>query len=200
MGCCTSRDSKSSSNHKDFTSPDDLSQQPTILSNLKLTSSERSIQEKFENFQISPESLTDHSELQGFENDTEILTRIAYSEDLISNSTGWKIEYEDSILRIRSKESAFLGVLSDAIFQEITLNGLCPTSIILEALHSPIVRTSWDKNVTSMILKDSCSIYDMLSYTRIEYLFIVKKYVIERRVVKKYKDGIAIVFYSVDDK
>jgi hypothetical protein len=200
MGCCVSRDSKHSLTNSGPDTSEILNQAPLLLSNRRFLESEISIQDSGEEVYKSTGNQPDLNDIYTQTDDPKIISILSYAEDLINNSKDWRTEYTDSTLHISTVESTFSDIKSDAVLQEVSLGAIYPLSSVLEAIIAPIIRMSWDKNVTNMIIKEPSSPHDMICYTRLEYLYILKKYVIERRVIRKYKEGFVIVFYTLDDE
>ena len=200
MGCCISRDSKNSLTDAGQDTSEALTQAPVLLSNHRSLKSEISIQDSVEEVSKPAGNKPDLNIIYTQADDPKVLSILSYAEDLINNSKDWRIEYSDSTLHISTVGSTFSDIKSEVVLQEVSLGAIYPLSSVLEAILAPIIRMSWDKNVTNMIIKEPSSPHDMICYTRLEYLYILKKYVIERRVIRKYKEGFVIVFYTVDDE
>lgn len=199
MGCCVSRDSKSSLNNTDSNTSETLTQAPVLLSNLHFIRSETKFEDSREEISQTILNQPDITEIYAQADDPKILSILSYAEDLIYNSKDWRTEFVDPTLHIFTVESTYSNIKSEVVLQEVSLGAFYPLSSVLEAILSPIIRMSWDKNVTNMQIKEPSSPHDMICYTRLEYLYILKKYVIERRVIRKYKEGFIIVCYTVDD-
>lgn len=128
--------------------------------------------------------------------DKEVLDRMFFADDCVKDPLDWYEEFHDICIHIKSKVKTFREITSKVVVTEIDLGINVPTSFIIDLLNHPHMRQSWDKN-TSLIEVIGNDFNDYLVFSRIEIMFVYKKYLVERRLTRKHNNSVAILYYSV---
>lgn len=129
--------------------------------------------------------------------DKEVLDRMFFSDECVRDPLDWYEEFRDICVHIKSKVKTFRDITSRVVVTEIDFGINVPTSLIIDLLNHPHMRQSWEKSMSLIEVKGN-DFNDYLVFSRIEIMFVYKKYLVERRLTRKHNNAVAILYYSIE--
>jgi hypothetical protein len=129
--------------------------------------------------------------------DNEVLDRLNFADECMKDPLDWTEEFRDICSHIKTKVKTFRDITSRVVVTEVDFGINVPTSLVIDLLNHPHMRQSWDKNM-SLIETEGHDFNDYLVFSRIEIMFIYKKYLVERRLTRRHNNAVAILYYSLN--
>lgn len=129
--------------------------------------------------------------------DDEVWSRVKFAETVEADQEGWKDRARDNSISIRTKLYSFKNITNEVLMGDLNFHCRVPEHMLIDLLNSKEKRMEWDKTITLMQIQESNDPSDFVVFTRMEMMLIVKRYYVERRLIRRYKNSVVIVNYSM---
>lgn len=129
--------------------------------------------------------------------DCEVWNRVKFAEMVEADQEGWKDRSRDNSITIRTKLFSFNNITNEVLMGDLNFHCKVPEHLLIDLLNSKEKRMEWDKTITLMQIQESNDPSDVVVFTRMEMMLIVKRYYVERRLIRRYKNSVVIVNYSM---
>ena len=129
--------------------------------------------------------------------DEEVWSRVKFAETVEAEQEGWKDRSRDNSILIRTKLFSFNNITNEVLMGDLNFHCKVPEHLLIDLLNSKEKRMEWDKTITLMQIQESNDPSDVVVFTRMEMMLIVKRYYVERRLIRRYKNSVVIVNYSM---
>lgn len=188
MGCCVSRQKLILSNQ---------SRIPELHSTSYLLNQEMTHSFSYPKCQESVK-LLDLKPIEELD-DVEVWNRLLFAETVENDLTGWKDRVKENSISIKTKLFTFYNITNEVILADLNFSTKVPEDLLIDLLNKKERRIEWDKSISQMQISESNSLdpSDVVVFTRMEMMLIIKRYYVERRVIRRYKKSVVIVNYSI---
>jgi hypothetical protein len=129
--------------------------------------------------------------------DDEVWSRVKFAETVEADQEGWKDRSRDNGIAIRTKLFSFNNITNEVLMGDLNFQCKVSEHMLIDLLNSKEKRMEWDKTITLMEIQESNDPSDAVVFTRMEMMLIVKRYYVERRLIRRYKNSVVIVNYSI---